>query len=625
MRGSTVKSMNNNSYRFIQPRVILSPIFMILSGIFHSLLAQAPFLAATANKSTVGVGEQFQITFTFNASGRSFQGPDLKDFNVLSGPNQSTNMQFINGNISQSVSFSYFLQAKTIGTFKIGPASIESEGKRIASNVIQLTVVKGNPQAQKGNGNQPNDDQQLITGKNIFARAYVNKSTVLKGEALQVTFKLYSNVNVLDFAIPKMPSFDGFWNQDIQLPQTLERNTEVIDGQRYTVWEIKKLVLFPQQSGTLTIDQMEIDCLARVRVTSQRSNNPFSIFDDPFFGMGGVKDIKYSFKSEPLKILVKELPANAPADFRGAVGALSFDVKLDKNETRANEAVGLKIKISGNGNLKLADIPDLEFPDDLESYEPKISENFKATTSGVTGIKTIEYLIIPRHEGEYEIPALSFTYYDLAKREYISKKAGPFKLKVNKGNGTSASISEGPTEKSEFRMLGNDIRYIKNSIPDFNGGISLFYGSPLFYTLSFVPFLLFGVIAGWLKQQEKLKGNVTLMRMRNATAVAQKRLSIARKYLGTEQEILVFEEIHKASWGYISDKFSIPLSELSKEKIEVVLGEKKVSPAHISSFIKTIDDCEMARYGGTMMGFKAKDLYESAEKVITQIEESVKS
>jgi hypothetical protein len=190
----------------------------------------------------------------------------------------------------------------------------------------------------------------------------VNKSSVYKGEGLLVTFKLYSNVNVLDFAVPKMPSFDGFWNQDIELPKTLERTTEVLDGNRYTVWEIKKIILFPQQSGTLTIDQMELECLVRVKVNAQRSNDPFSIFNDPFFGMGGVKDIKHSFKSDPVKINVRELPPNAPADFKGAVGELNFDVKLDKNQTKANEAVNLRIKISGNGNLKLADVQDLELP-----------------------------------------------------------------------------------------------------------------------------------------------------------------------------------------------------------------------------------------------------------------------
>ena len=607
------------------PFTVLLWCCLFLTGT-QQVLAQAPFLAGTANKSTVGVGEQFQITFTFNGNGRSFQGPDLKDFNVLSGPNKSTNMQLINGNFSQSISFSYFLQPKAVGTFKIGPASIENEGKRIASNVIQITVVKGNPQAQpKGNGGQQGD-QQLLSDKNIFARAVVNKQNVLKGESLIITYKLYANVNVLDFAVPKMPSFNGFWNQEIQLPQNLERNTEVIDGQRYTVWEIKKLVLFPQETGTLTIDPMELECIARVKVQSKRYNDPFSIFDDPFFGMGGVKDVKYAFKSQSLKVTVNALPSPAPADFGGAVGSLNFSATLDKTETKANEPVTLKIKINVNGNLKLADVVTPEFPPDLESYDPKINENFKASESGVNGSKVFEYLLIPRHEGEYEIPAIGFTYYDLSKRKYVSSVSGPYKLKVGKGNGSAtASVTGGNAPKSDFQLIGSDIRYIKTNTPSFDANLGIRHGSPLFYTLSFLPFVLFGGMAGWVRYKNKQAGNVTAMRIRNATGVAKKRLAQARKLTEQQNDSKVYEEIHRALWGYLSDKFTLPTAELSKEKAGEVLRKHQVSDAVVQQFLKTIDDCEMARYGGAYMGIQVKSVYENAEKSITQIEEEVKA
>ncbi len=608
----------------------MKPVFFSLLLLFSSLFtpvhAQAPFLAATASKSSVAVGEQFQITFTFNAAGRSFQGPDLKDFNVLSGPNQSTSMQFINGNFSQSISFSYYLQPKNTGNFKIGPATIEYEGNRIASNVIQLTVTKGNPQTQSGKDDTDRREDKIISSKNIFARAVVNKQQVLKGESLIVTFKLYSNVNVLDFAIPKMPSFDGFWNQDIELPKTLERSSEIIDGNRYTVWEIKKVVLFPQQSGTLTIDPIELECLVRVKVNTPRSNDPFSIFNDPFFGMGGVKDIRHSFKSDPLKIVVKDLPGNAPADFNGAVGDLNFEAKLDKSETRANEAVSLKIRISGNGNLKLADVEELELPSDLESYEPKITENFKATAGGVNGSKIIEYLIIPRMEGEYEIPGISFTYYNLAKKQYISKKAGPFVLKVEKGNSSSATVSVESREKSEFQMLGNDIRYIKTNTPEFEKSLNISFGSILFYSLSFSPVLLFTLLVFHIRRKEKLLGNQAQLRIRNANSVAVKRLAAAKKQLGTAgNEEVVFEEIHKALWGYISDKFIIPQSELSKEKVSEILRQKHIPDSLIQLFHHNIDQCEMARYGGISQGIKGDDIYKSSENLLTELEEKIKA
>lgn len=593
--------------------------FFVLS--MQPVIAQTPFLAATANKSTIGLNEQLQITYTFNGAGRSFQGPDLREFNILSGPNQSSNMQYINGQFSQSISFTYYLQARNVGNYKIGPASIEAEGKRIASNVVQVTVVKGAAQQQK----KGNDEESILSDKNIFAKAILSKSTLMKGEGALLTFKLYSNVTLVDFAIPKMPNYDGFWNQDIQLPQALERNTEVIDGQRYTVWEIKKLVLFPQQTGLLTVQPMEIECIARVKVNAQRSNDPFSIFNDPFFGMGGVKDIKYAFKSDPIKIRVTDLPGNPPPGFSGAVGQLNFEAKLDKNKTKANEAISLKLKISGNGNLKLADFPTIEFPSDLESYDPKVSENFKASTSGVNGSKSIEYLIIPRHEGEYEIPAFTFSYFDLGKKQYISKTAGPYTIQVGKGSGNSASVSSGPTEKSEFRMIGNDIRYIKIQEPNFNQGLNSFYGSPLFITLSLCPFILFGGIFFWQKQQNKLAGNTALLKKKNATSVARKRLTAARKLLESKQDAQVMEEIHKALMGYIGDKFLLPLSEMSKERAASLLEEQKVSQELIQQYLKNIDDCEMARYGGLGGGISAASVYASSEKVITAIEGGVKA
>lgn len=596
--------------------------FSFIVIFINSASAQTPFLAATANKSTIGLNEQLQITYTFNGAGRSFQGPDLRDFNILSGPNQSSNMQYINGQFSQSISFTYYLQARKEGNYKIGPASIESEGKRIASNVVQIVVVKGAAQQQQ---QKSNEEESILSSKNIFAKAILSKGNLMKGESTLLTFKLYSNVTLVDFAIPKMPNYDGFWNQDIQLPQALERNTEVIDGQRYTVWEIKKLVLFPQQTGVLTIQPMEIECIARVKVNSQRSNDPFSIFNDPFFGMGGVKDIKYAFKSDPIKIKVSELPGNPPPGFSGAVGNLNFEAKLDKNKTKANEAISLKLKISGNGNLKLADFPSIEFPADLESYDPKVSENFKASVSGVNGTKSIEYLIIPRHEGEYEIPAFTFTYFDLGKKQYISKTEGPYTIQVGKGSGSMATASGGSTEKSEFRLIGNDIRYIKIQEPNFNQGLHHFYGSTLFYTLSLCPFLLFGGVFFWQHQQNKLTGNTALLKRKNATNVARKRLTAARKLLENKQEAQVMEEIHKALMGYIGDKFSLPLSEMSKERASALLQEQNVKAELIQQYLKNIDECEMARYGGLSSGISAAGVYASSEKVISEIEGGLKS
>lgn len=591
--------------------------------------AQTPFLAATANKSTVAQGEQFQLTYTFNGNGRAFQGPDLKDFNLLGGPSQSTNMQFINGNFSQSISFTYFLSGKNPGAYKIPPASIDFEGKRIASNEVQMTVVKGNPQqggSSAGGTAQGNVSEPVISSKNLFVRAIPNKPSCLKGEGILVTFRLYSNLSVMDFAIPKMPALDGFWNQDVPMPQTLDRSTEVIDGQRYTVWDIKKLVLFPQQSGTLTIDPMDVECLVRVKVNNQRSRDPFSIFDDPFFGMGGVRDVKQAFSSAPVKIKVQELPGNPPPGFSSAVGTFRFEGSLDRKEAKVNESVTLKLKITGNGNLKLADIPEPDLPGDLETYDPKLNESFKAGTGGVSGSKSAEYLIIPRTDGEFEIPAITFSHFDLAKNKYITQSAGPFRFKVapEKGQKSTAALPGGGG-RSDVKLIGQDIRYIRISAPEFSTGHGQFFGSAWFYLLTIIPIAAFTGTAAWQKKQRYRLGNMSATRMRNAGIAAKKRLAHARKLLQGGKESDFYEEVQRALWGYFADRFSVPMAELSKERIQRVFADQGITENLTAPFLRVLDDCDLARYAGSAVGIDKQLVYNRAEEVIKGIETGTKA
>lgn len=611
-------------------------LLYLVINVAPSAMAQAPFLSGTANKCTVSGNEQFQISYTLNTSGKNFRSPDFSDFLVLSGPNQSTSMQYINGSFSQSVTFSFILQPKGEGAFKISPATVEVEGKRIASNVINMTVVKGNAQTQGGSqqgGNQRGgnvgDESGGLNDKNIFLRAVVNKSSVLEGESVTVTFKLYTNVQISSYSVLKAPAFNGFWNQDIDVPQPPPMNLETIDGNRYNVAILKKSVLFPQQSGVLTIDPLELECIARIKVKGHHSNDPFGMFNDPFFSDpffgGGVRDVKYGFKSSPVKITVKELPGTPPAGFSGAVGNLSFEAKLDKSETKENEPVNLKIKISGSGNIKLAAPPEINFPPDLETYDPKINENYKASDEGVSGGKSIEYLIIPRHEGDYELPPITFTYYDLNKKQYVSKTEGPFKIKVGRGSGNnSATVSTG-NEKSEFKLIGKDIRYIKTNDTIFSEGDGKFFRSLTFYVFSLLPFLAVGTTVFFLRRKRFEESNSVLMRSKKATSMAKKRLALADKSLKSGEHLQVYEEISRALWGYASDKLTIPLSELSKENIAEKLALLNVSEPTLNRFLRTIEDCEMARYGGQTSAANSGSAYSSAIELITKIEGEVKA
>ena len=588
--------------------------------------AQNAFLSATASKSTVGVGEQFQVTFTLNCDGQNFRSPDLSNFNVLSGPNKSSSISIVNNSYTQTLSFTFFLQPKSEGTFKIGPASIEVQGKKINSNIINLTVVKGNPPAGNNqNNNQGNNQSSGITDKNLFVRAIVSKSSVFEGEALTVTFKIYTNIDVNSYSVSKAPAFNGFWNQDIEIPNPPPTSVEVIDGVRYTTAVIKKAVLFPQQSGVLTIDPMELECIARIRVRNQRMADPFGMFSDPFFSdaFGGVQQVKCNAKSISVKVNVKELPGTAPSTYSGAVGSLTFDASLDKTVTKENEPVNLKFKISGNGNLKLATAPDVSFPEDLETYDPKIGENYKASDAGVNGSKTIEYLIIPRHEGDYEIPAVTFSYFDLVKQQYVSKTAGPFKVKVGKGNGSSTASSSG--SKNDVQLLGRDIRYLKTDKQLFPSDGGRFYGSWLFYVLSLLPLIAAAGGIYFKRQTAFNEANSILVRSKKATSFAQKRLAGAGKLIAENKHALAFEEISKALWGYASDKLTIPVSELSKENIAEQLRSKNVNDQSIERFTNCISTCEMAQYGGLDVTAQSNKLYQDAIQIITDIEGGMKS
>ena len=591
-----------------------------------SAFAQNAFLSATASKSTVGVGEQFQVTFTLNCDGQNFRSPDLSNFNVLSGPNKSSSISIVNNSYTQTLSFTFFLQPKSEGTFKIGPASIEVQGKKINSNIINLTVVKGNPPAGNNqNNNQGNNQSSGITDKNLFVRAIVNKTSVFEGEALTVTFKIYTNIDVNSYSVSKAPAFNGFWNQDIEIPNPPPTSVEVIDGVRYTTAVIKKAVLFPQQSGVLTIDPMELECIARIRVRNQRMADPFGMFNDPFFSdaFGGVQQVKCNAKSISVKVNVKELPGTAPSTYSGAVGSLTFDASLDKTVTKENEPVNLKFKIYGNGNLKLATAPDVSFPEDLETYDPKIGENYKASDAGVHGSKTIEYLIIPRHEGDYEIPAVTFTYFDLVKQQYVSKTAGPFKVKVGKGNGSSTASSSG--SKNDVQLLGRDIRYLKTDKQLFPSDGGRFYGSWLFYVLSLLPLIAAAGGIYFKRQTAFNEANSILVRSKKATSFAQKRLAGAGKLISENKHAMAFEEISKALWGYASDKLTIPVSELSKENIAEQLRSKNVNDQSIERFTNCISTCEMAQYGGLDVTAQSNKLYQDAIQIITDIEGGMKS
>jgi len=604
----------------IKHKSLFAGLVLLLLFFTTNIFAAEITFIASVNKNPVGTNEQFSITYTLNTQGSNFQAPTFRDFNVLSGPNQSTSMQFINGNMSQSVSFTYYLTANSEGTFRIDPATITVNGGKVKSNTLTINVVKSQ-KAQSGAQQQKSNDADAgISSNSVFLRVSVNKSSVYRGEALLATYKLYTKVNLVNYSIDKLPALNGFWSQELKMPQQLELTTENYNGEMYRVGIVKKVLLFPQQSGTLTIEPMEGSCIARIQTQRKRSNNPFDIFNDPFFNdpfFGSAQDVKVNVKSLPVKITVKDLPQENDNAFKGAIGSFSLQATTDNDKVKANDAINLKIKISGKGNLKLIDAPEVEVPTDFEKYDPKVSDNTNISESGVSGSKTFEYLLIPRHEGEYTIDPIKFTYFDLDKKQYEQLQSSAFKITVKgiSGDASAAQSVATSQNKTDIKLLGKDISFIKTGKLTTKPATT-FYLSGLYYLLVAIPFAALILLILYIRKRNRLAGDAEYMRSSRATKMAHKRLSIAKKMIDAKKDDAFYEEISKAIYGYASDKLNINFSEMTKENLRQKLINRNIPDALTERIIATIDLCELARYAPLTQNNNTQSIYIEAAAIM---------
>ncbi|HRH63812.1 MAG TPA: BatD family protein [Bacteroidia bacterium] len=596
-------------------------LFSILLFVFVSQFcwAQDATLVASTSRNQVGVGEQFQITYTLKGAGSNFRAPDLHDFVVLSGPNQSSSMEIINGNMSQSISLSYIIAAQREGKFTIGPAAISSNGKQVNSKSLVIDVVK-NPASQNSrNGQQAMDGDD---NSDLFLRAFVDKSKVYVGEQLVVTFKIYTKVSIVQNALTKAPVFNGFWSEDIVSPnQQATLRPEVFDGVQYQAAEIKKTVIMPQRAGTLEITEMVMDVVKRVQQRS-RSNS----FFDQFFG-GGYQDLRATVKSKPIKIEVMPLPtAGKPLDFNGAVGDFGMECRLSNtNKTlKTNDATNLYITLSGKGNLKLIDPFKLKLPPEIEGYDAKINDKISTTTSGVSGSRTFDYLLIPRHSGKYQLPPISFSYFDISKKSYVTLNSPDFTLDVEKGtaNETEAGTTV-ITAKEDVKILGNDIRYIKTKTNLQKTGND-FFGSTKFYMLLLLPLSLFAAFLLFFKKYTNSLNDTVSRKSKKATQIARKRLALANNYLQQNNYDAFYNELFKSINGYLSDKLNLSAVELTKEKISEVLLAKGTNQEAINLLLLTLNKSEFARFAPVKSTSAMQTDYADTVSTISKIEEELK-
>ena len=615
----------------------LNIITVLVVLAFASWPLQGQDVEFTASgKGNVQVGEQFRVVFSLNRQPSDFQGPDFEGLKVLSGPNASTSQsyQFINGKVSQSVqvTYTYYLQAAREGTYTIKPAKAVANGKTYHSNPLDISVTQASDPASARQG-RTQAQQQGQTGQStpskddIFIRASVDRSKAYQGEQVIITYKIYTTMPVSQINISKMSSFPGFWYKSLLNDnEPLKQYNEVINGREYVVADLRKIALYPQRSGEIRIEPIELECVAQMKVERTRTRDPFfdSFFNDPFFGRN-YQNVRLVLESNPLTLNIAPLPASGrPAVFGGAVGSYTLSSRIDRNELKTNEPLTLTITIAGKGNIELIDALPVVFPPDFETYDPKITNNISRSAAGMSGTRTFEYLIIPRNAGDFTIRPVEFSFFDPSKQSYVSLLTQSFSIQVMKGDDEPSGITYSGVSQKNIRLIGSDIRHIKTGQIRLQPINTFFVASTAFLLWIIIPFVLFLAVVFLWKSYQKQKGDVALVRKRKANRVARKNLKQAGEYLRKELHTAFFEEISRALWGYISNKFNIPPADLSIESVNQHLSGKGVGEEMIEDFSKVLENCEYARFAPGEKSEKMQEIYQNALAVISKMEQELK-
>lgn len=607
-------------------RKIIFLLFTILAAWQVKAADKVRFVAEAAD--VVVSGDQVRLVFTVNSQDiKDFRAPSIKGFDVLMGPSRSqqSSIQIINGKrtSNSSTAFTYILLAGNPGTYTIPAASVEVNGEKVFSNAISIKVL---PQDQtsgnsgnNGGGSASSSRSQAagsrISSNDLFITATASKTTVHEQEAILLTYKVYTVVNLRQL-YGKMPDLKGFHTQEVELPQQKTFTLEHYKGRNYntTVWS--QYVLFPQQTGKLEIPSITFDGVVAQQTIS---DDPF----DAFFNGGGYVEVKKKITTPKVVINVQPLPAK-PAGFSGAVGEFKLASSINATDVKTNDAVTIKLTLSGTGNMKLIGTPEVKFPQDFEIYDPKVTDDYKLTNSGLTGTKTFEYLAIPRHAGNFTIPAIEFTYFDLKSNSYKTLKTEAYNLKVAKGQGNADQVISDFTNKESVKILGKDIRFIKLGDSSLRPKGDFFFGTVGYYLCYLIPLLLFVVFAVIYRQKALENANVAKVKTKKANKVATRRMKLAGKLLAENKKNEFYDEVLKALWGYISDKLSIPVSQLSKDNIEAELTNYGVQEALIAEFIGVLNECEYARYAPGNENEAMDKVYSASVEVISKMENSIK-
>ncbi|MCD7849508.1 MAG: BatD family protein [Parabacteroides sp.] len=602
----------------------------VLFATFGVVVRAADVTFKASAPEAVVMGETFRLSYTVNAEGKDLRVPEMPDFDVLIGPSTSTSMstQIINGKMTTetSLTFTYILQPKKEGTFNIAPATIKVKGANYTSNALVVKVLPPDKadEATAQNGKNSSSPSTSVGKDDLFVAANISRKNVYEQEGFLVTYKLYANprkANVVGINQLKLPEFEGFLTQEIELPQNRQLVLENYKGINYGTFIIKQAVLYPQRSGKITIPSGSVDVAMRVQVPSAKPRSVFDFFEDN----GGYVDVNKTVPISPVTVDVKPLPSGKPASFSGAVGNFTMTSSINSNNVKTDDAVTIKVVISGNGNIKLVKNPEVVFPNDFDVYDPKVETNIKTTAVGSSGTKTIEYMAIPRYAGDFEIPAISFSYFDTKTDSYKTIISEPYKLHVEQGagGGTSPVVSNF-SNKESVKYLGKDIRYLKVNDIHFIPNSELFFGSFMYYMCYLIPAILFIVFFFIYRKQVKENSNLALVRTKKANKMATRRLKNAGKLLKENKKEEFYDEVLRALWGYLSDKLSIPQASLTKDNVEAELAKYGVDEPLIHEFMDILNTCEFARYAPAQASDAMDKLYELTVDAIGKMENTIK-
>ena len=568
-------------------------------------LAQVTFKTAVS-KTELGLNERLRIEFSIDRQGGDdFTPPDFKNFKVLAGPSQSSSFSSINGKTSYKLTYTYVIQPTAKGTFTIPSATITYDGEEIKSNTVRVTVTDAIEIPEDPS------DPRYVAQQNIHLEAEVSNTTPYVGESISVVYKLYvdvNKVNVQNTREASAPSFNGFWNQNIEVKKWVAKNGSY-GGKPHRYVVVRKTVLIPHKSGKLEIEPLEMEITAGVPIGRR-----------DFFGNMLMNDVNFTLTSGRKTIMVKELPEeDKPFNFNGAVGDFDFTVTPSKTDLNANESAQVKVEIKGRGNLKLIQLPGISTPAGLEVYDPEHKENIQTTLDGLSGSIYDQYAVVPQARGKYKIPGVSFSYFDPKKEKYFSVETEPIVL--NALQGRSLPDEGTVVSKQEVTINEGDIRFIHLK-PDFVPveKEEEFFQSSLFYWLMILPLLSIplGIFIGKKKRQRDM--DIVGNKRRKADRLARRYLSQAKKVLGKKEAFYI--ALEKALHNYLKAKLHIETSEISREKIAEILHEKKVDETTIAEFGKLLENCDFARYTPST-DVMMKQEYENAKKVIAKIDKQL--